>query len=147
MRCLGFEIYHPLFRTRPKLGVRKNLPVLPYYLLVRVNLRDEKWKDLCSARGVSYVFMSGDRPSYVADVDVKRFRELENEDGYVTVPEHEAPRFVKDSAVQIQFGWMNGCSGIYQGLAGTSYDRVRVLFNLLGVPKVLEMSAFDLASA
>ena len=143
----GFEIYHPLYRTPPKLGVRKNLPLFPYYLLVRVNPKCDEWRNLCSTRGVSRVFMSGDHPSYISDLDVQRFRELEDDWGYFTLPEHAAPRFARLSSVQVKLGWMEGCHGVYQGLAGTSHERVKVLFSILGVPKILEMSAFDLTAA
>jgi transcription antitermination factor NusG len=141
-----FEIYHPMYRSRPDRGVRQVLPLFPYYLLVRIDLR-KNWKSLSSTRGVRQIMMNGITPSPVPDEDVRRFRDLENELGYFEHPDTEAPRFHANEPVVGTTGLFAGCSGIYQGLVGNSHERVRVLFRILGVPKVLEVKAFDLASA
>ncbi len=143
----GFEIYHPMYRSRPERGVRRNLPLFPYYLLVKVNTRVEQWKSLKSTRGVSHLFLSGERPARVPDEHVQQFRDIENDMGYVVLPEHDAPRFQSQEPVSVRSGWLAGCEGIYHGLAGNTHERVKVLFSILGKPQVLEVSAFDLASS
>jgi transcription antitermination factor NusG len=143
----GFEIYHPLYRTRPEFGVRRILPLFPHYLLVRINVRRQQWQKLRHTRGVAMMFMSGDVPSQVGDEHVAHFRALENEMGYYEMPEHEAPRFTPWEPVIGLGGLFEGCEGVYQGIAGNSHERVRVLFHILGQPKVVEMKAYDLASA
>jgi transcription antitermination factor NusG len=142
-----FEFYHPMCRTRPDHGVRRVLPLFPYYLLVKINLRKENWKSLRSTRGVTDLFLSGDRPSRVPDEVVQHFRDLENDLGYCEIPEHDAPRFQTRQSVRAINGLFTDCEGEYQGLAGPSHERVRVLFRFLGVPKVVEMKAFDLVAA
>lgn len=141
-----FEFYHPMYRERLHFGVRRVMPMFPYYLLVRVNEKKQNWRVLSSTRGVSSVLLSGDAPSRVPDEDVQGFRELENELGYCELAEHEAPRFTDRQGVRGVNGLFAGCDGIYQGIAG-SRDRVRVLFQILGRPKVVEMKAFDLVAA
>jgi transcription antitermination factor NusG len=138
----GFETYHPMFRAKPKRGVRKDVPLFPFYLIVKVN---EQWRSLSSMRGVSKIFMAGAKPAKIADEDVQRFRDLEDELGYYVMPETEPPKFQMKQPVVVQEGWMRGCSGVYHGIAGTSRERVKVLFSILGVPQVLEMSAYDIA--
>ena len=142
-----FEICHLMFRERPVRGVRRIRPLFPYYLLVRVDLRRD-WRVLHSTRGVSTLFMSGDKPAIVADHHVEKFRQIQNELGYYEDRDHgEAPRFSRGEDVVVRNGWMTDCEGVYQGLAGLGPERVKVLFVILGQPKVMEMSAFDLASA
>lgn len=147
IRRQGFEVAHLMYRKRPKHRVRKIMPLFPYYLLVRINPSDDRWKDLNSTRGVRKVFQNGNgKPTYIADEHVKKFRDIENEMGYVVVPEHEAPRFNANEIVEVCEGWLKGCQGIYKGLAGASHERVRVLFNILGIAKMLELNAFDLSA-
>jgi len=142
----GFEILHLMYRKRPKNGVREIMPLFPYYLLVRIDPNTDRWKWLNSTRGVRRVIQNGGGlPTCVKDEHVQRFREIEDELGYVAVPEHEAPRFNMNETLEIQTGWLKGCTGIYRGLAGTSHDRIRVLFTVLGVPKMLEIKAYDAA--
>jgi len=96
-------------------------------------------------RGVSRIFMAGAKPAKVSDEDIQRFKDLEDELGYYIMPEHEPPMFKRAQPIVVQSGWMSGCSGVYQGLSGTSRERVKVLFSILGVPKVMDMSAYDIA--
>lgn len=141
-----FEFYHPMYRERPVFGVRRVLPMFPYYLLVRINERKQNWRVLSNTRGVSSVLLMNGEPSRVSDEHVQSFRDLENELGYCELAEHEAPSFTERQGVRGINGIFAGCSGIYQGLAG-SRERVRVLFQILGRPKVVEMKAFDLVPA
>lgn len=141
-----FEIFHPMYRERLRFGVRRVLPMFPYYLLVRINDRKQDWKVLSSTRGVSSVLTMSGEPSRVADEHVQEFRDLENELGYCELAEHEAPRFSEYQGVKGINGLFSGCEGIYQGIVG-SHERVRVLFRILGQPKVVEMKAFDLVAA
>lgn len=144
-----FEILHLMYRSRPAFGVRRILPLFPYYLLVNIDPRNDQWKSLRNTRGVVNLFMSGDLPSRVPNDVVQEFVDsIEKSDlGYYEVPEHEAPRFTARQSVRGLNGLFAGCEGEYQGLAGTTYERVRVLFRFLGVPKVVEMKAFDLVAA
>ena len=135
-----------MYRGSRNRGVRAILPLLPNYLLVRINVRRDRWQSLKSTRGVSDMFLVNELPSRVPDEDVQRFRDAENEMGYIVLAEHDAPRFHSNDPIHVHSGWLAGCTGIYQGLAGVSHERVKVLFSILGQPKVLEMSAFDLAA-
>jgi transcription antitermination factor NusG len=144
VRRQGFEIYHPEYRSRQNLRNVRRLPLFPFYLLVRVDVR-ERWQSLNSTTGVSHVFTSNELPSRVQDADIRRFRDIENRNGLVQLDQLLAPRFDPDQPVVATGGWVEGCEGIYQGLVGDSAARVRVLFSILGKPTVLEVSAFDLA--
>jgi transcription antitermination factor NusG len=142
----NFEFYHPMYRERLLHGVRRVMPMFPFYLLVRINERKQDWRVLCSTRGVSSVLLNGGVPSRVLDEDVQSFRDLENELGYCELEEHEPPRFTERQGVRAVNGLFAGCEGIYQGTV-KSHERVRVLFQILGRPKVVEMKAFDLVAA
>ena len=144
-----FEILHLLYRKKRNRGIRKVMPLFPFYLLVRIDVRDESWKNLNYTRGVRRVFQNGcGGPAIVPDECVKMFKKMEADSpsGYVEVAEHEAPRFRQNETVEVREGWLRGCMGMYRGLAGASADRVRVLFSILGIPKVVELSAFDVAA-
>lgn len=129
------------------LGVRNAKALFPNYLLVSIDRRDQEWKKLHSTRGVSHVFMSGDLPSQIPDKDVEYFRGLENSLGYIELEEYEAPRFTTDQSVLGVSGLFQDKFGIYQGLAGTRGDRVKVLFDILGKPSVFEVDAHALVAA
>src|SRR4029077_4881351 len=76
LRC-GFQILHLMYRKRPKDGVRKIMPLFPYYLLVRIDPNTEDWKSLNFMRGARCLIQNGNKmPAYVSDEDVKRFREI-----------------------------------------------------------------------
>jgi transcription antitermination factor NusG len=138
----GFEIFHGRYLTRPIGGKRRERPIFPYYLLVRYC--PDNWKVLFNTRGVSHLLMNGDKPHLVEDHHVETFRGV---DGYYIDAEQEAPRFKLGEGVRSMNGLFRDCEGIYQGLAGPSESRVRVLFRILGVPKVMELSAYDLVAA
>lgn len=140
-----FPICHLMFRERRVLGVRRVRPLFPHYLLVSVSLRDDTWKRLHSTRGVANIFTSGGVPSQIPDHHVDHFRRLENSLGYIELEEHEAPRFQPNQIVQSRSGLFEDKFGVYQGLAGTRSDRVRVLFEILGRPTEFEVDAHSLA--
>ena len=83
----GFEIYHPMFRAKPKRGVRKDVPLFPFYLIVKVN---EQWHSLSSMRGVSKIFMAGAKPAKIADEDVQRFRDRLTPGGFLFIGHSES---------------------------------------------------------
>ena len=87
------------------------------------------------------------KPSRIRDEHVERFRELETDCGYYQHPDHVVPTFTSGETVVGVNGLFAGCEGVYQGLAGSSVERVRVLFHILGQPMVREMKAFDLTAA
>ena len=142
----GFDVLHLMYRMKRVKGVREVKPLFPFYLLVKTDLRDEQWKSLNGTRGVRRVLQCSGSPSVVAKEHVQKFREIEDEMGYVVPPGYEVPKFVLNEAVQVRDGWMTGCTGIYRGLVGTSHERIKVLFSILGIPKTIEFSAFDIAA-
>ena len=115
--------------------------------MISVDLRRDEWKKLVSTRGVSQLFMSGDLPSRVPDHHVQYFRSLENSLGYIELEEHETPRFSTDQSVVVTHGMFAEKFGVYQGLAGTRGDRMRVLFSILGKPVEFEVDAHSLVAA
>ncbi len=142
----NFKFYHPMYRERRVRGVRNTKPLFPYYLLVSVNIR-QPWKSLCSTRGVSHLFLTGELPSQVPDHHVEYFRSIENESGYIEVPEYECPRFQPEQPVRGISGLFEDKFGTYHGLAGNRSDRVKVLFDILGKPTVFEVDAHSLVAA
>jgi transcription antitermination factor NusG len=145
----GFEIFHPKLRLQSIRGVRKPAPLFPHYLIVRVDDRKQNWKVLCSTRGVSYVILTGDRPSRIRDAIVAELRSLtdDTDDGYFHDASQEVPRFKLDCTVLGLRGLFEDKFGTYRGLAGNRAERVRVLFSILGKEAEFEVNACDLVAA
>ena len=141
----GFETYHPKFREPPVRGVRAIKPLFPGYLFVHVSR--EHWKPVHYTRDVRNVFMSGEHPAKVRDIEIERLRSLENSQGYVEPDFAKPGTFKRGQSVVATRGIFKDQYGTYRGLADTRSDhRVRVLFTLMGREMVYELSAFDLAS-
>lgn len=122
-------------------GVRRITALFPYYLMVQVDKRKQDWKVLSSTKGVSYVLGT------VPDEDVARIRSLTDDtvDGYYHDPAHDHPQFNPGESVRGLRGLFNDKYGTYQGLAGNSAARVRVLFSILGRETEFEVRSDDLA--
>ncbi len=148
VRNQDFEYFHPTFRERAVRGVRRITALFPHYLIVRIDDRKNDWKVLCSTRGVAEVLLAGDKPSRVPDQHVEEIRALTEDtvDGYYHDPEHDAPRFAPNAAVEGIRGLFKGKYGIYRGLSGNRGDRVRVLFDILGRSAEFEVRVDDLTA-
>jgi transcription antitermination factor NusG len=141
-----FEYFHPQFRMRAVNGVRRIVPLFPYYLMVHVNERKQDWKVLSYTRGVDHILMNCGNPSRVRNAVVEELRTLVDgtEDGYYHDQEHEPPRFAHGESVYGLRGLFKDKYGEYRGLAGNNATRVRVLFNILGREAEFQVRADDL---
>ena len=112
----GFEYYRGLYRERPTIrGDRPIKPLFPYYLLIKVNLRDDAWKSLSNTRGITHLFMSDDKPARVPDEHVASIRACENELGYYVDAAQEPPRFSAGESLRGTRGLFAECDAVYQG--------------------------------
>lgn len=141
----GFTLYHPKFREQSLGGVRKVRALFQNYMFVKVDPLDESWHKLAHTRGVHRLFMMGDLPARIRDLDVYWLQAHEDALGYFTVPENEPPRFARNQIVSGTRGLFEDKAGYYQGL-GRKRDTARVLFEILGRAVEFEVSAHDLVA-
>lgn len=144
IRNQQFDLFHITYRARALRGIRKVAPLFPYYLIVRVDEREQDWKVLCSTKGVTEVL------GKVRDDAIKYFRSVceKTDDGVYRYedPAHEPPRFTHGDQVAGLRGLFQDKYGEYRGLAGGSTARVRVLFSILGREAEFEVNAVDLVA-
>src|ERR1700761_3454425 len=92
----GREVLRPLYREAARRGVRRVLPLLENYLLVRVDRRDDL-VDLRSMRGLRSIARGADGgdssapPAIVPDWQVDRILALVGDDGYVQLASENPP--------------------------------------------------------
>jgi transcription antitermination factor NusG len=111
--------------------------------MVRVDPRKQDWRVLHSTKGVSGVVGK----ARDAEVDVLKALTEDTVDGYYADPASDPPRFNPGEPVQALRGLFEDKFGTYQGLAGNTTSRVRVLFSILNRETEFEVCAYDLQSA
>lgn len=140
-----FEGYLPRYRARVDAkGVRKVLPLFPGYLFVLIR-RDQDWSPLRFTRGVHSLFYTVEGPPARVDPeDVTRFRSMEDEWGYVVIPDQEPPAFSIGDTVIAFNGMCAGHMGSFAG-RGSTPSRGSVIFEMMSKAVKLEVSLYDLA--
>lgn len=126
----GFEFYLPRIQEAYKAHgrvVETGRPLFPCYLFVRT---DGPWRFLTGTFGVAGIILNGEGPAILPDDAVDQLKALEV-DGYVSLPPPPAPiDLIPGDTVRIQSGALEGQTGVYEGMA--SATRQRVLLDYLG---------------
>lgn len=144
IKSQSFEAYLPRYRARVnKHGERKVLPLFPGYLFVKLP-RGADWTPLRNTRGVHSLMYSGAAPARVPNADIKRFKSMEDDRGYVVIPEEEPPQFKIGDIVVAFTGMCAGHIGTYAG-KGSAPSRGNVIFAMMSKAVKLEVSLYDLA--
>jgi transcription antitermination factor NusG len=146
------ETYNPLYRERRRNGVRRVLPLLQGYLLVRIDRRGTDLGDVLRAKGVrSFLRGAGDResapPCVIQDSKIEWIRGLEGSDGYVVLEGEEPPAFAFGDHVLAASGAMRDQRGEYRGLDQGNSRRAVVAFEILGRVVTSSIPRYDLARA
>jgi transcriptional antiterminator RfaH len=139
----GYTTYLPRLRERRSRGGRRIIatpPLFPSYVFVRVELG--WWRARWCVGVADLVTTGGTGPARVPDrvIDELKDREV---DGCVALP--EPPRFRAGDPVRITRGPFSLIPALYQGMA--SRERVMVLLQLLGAPRVLYLPETDIEPA
>ena len=106
-------------------------PLFPGFLFV-LPRSDGQWGHLLNTFGVKSVLMTGGFPSKMADRDVRRFRDLEDKDGFVVLPKNEdcvKEKFVIGQELKVVDGPFSGYHGICQGQ--DSRQRIKLLMDYM----------------
>lgn len=132
----NFEVYLPLaVSAKPKspkapeggLFIR---PFFPRYMFVRLNPEIDRWRAIFSTRGVSSMFVEGDKPLRVRDSQVDDIRARE-ENGFIKMmdPTDVTCRWQRGDPVKLRTQ-----AGDLDAIFSEPVDKSRavILFNLLG---------------
>lgn len=138
------ELDHPCFlplisrRIKGRGSYNRVEPAFPRYLFVWTI---SGWKYLNGVKGVANVVTIGDYPAFVPQKVIDELVGRLSE-GVLTVPAPTPEKFVRGQKV-----WVgdNLVTGIFE--CETGGDRVRVLLNILGGTRSVEMSAIGLKAA
>ena len=133
----GYECYLPLVQKtkiyRHK-RVQKTFVLFPRYLFVKIV---DRWSSILGTIGVRGMIMNHERkPASVKDAVIDSLRQLENKNGFVTLPEKE--EFQIGQRVRVVGGQFAGRIALYDGM--TNRQRERVLLELLGQMVPVELS-------
>lgn len=134
----GYEAYLPLIRCQSVKGVRRIEPLFERYIFIR---ETAQWRSINGTRGIVALFTHGDVPVFAREFEVERFREAENDLGYIDPYSHRS--FTAGQSVSPRSGAWTGQIGKFIGM--TSTERCRVLFELLGNKVSVEMRVSALA--
>lgn len=137
--------YLPRYRARVnRKGERLVLPLFPGYLFVQLR-HDQDWSPLRNTRGVhSLMYSTAGAPARVPSADVRRFKSMEDDRGYVVIPEEEPPEFSIGDIVVAFGGMCAGHIGVYAG-QGSAPSKGNVVFEMMSKAIKLEVSRYDLA--
>jgi transcriptional antiterminator RfaH len=131
----GFEVFFPLVPTK-----RASAPLFPGYLFVLIV---DRWRSINSTLGVLCLVRTGDCPARCPDREIASLKAIIDAHGFVRLPEGRgAPakrKIAIGAKVRITAGPFGGMLGLYAGQ--TSRERERVLLNILGGPRPVEISA------
>lgn len=150
---LGHEVYFPQYREKARSGVRRVLPLLDRYLLVRLDRRLDDWLRINSCRGVVGVMRGahgGDvmsAPAEIPDEKVQWIRSLEGSDGYVVLEDEEPPAFAFQDQVIALKGAFRDQRGEYRGIDAYNPRRAKIAFEILGREVLSSVPRYDLARA
>lgn len=118
----GFQFYLPQILSRRGMRERREL-LFPGYIFVRIA---EGWEALASTRGISRLFMCGDRPAPMPSSEIDSLRSREDDSGFIRLH----PRLPDGAKVVLKDGAWAGMFGILEET--TASDRCRVLLSVLG---------------
>lgn len=144
---LGRQGYQCLFPRVKRIlrgagGLRPRIEALfPNYLFLCADADRVSLAPVRSTRGAIGLVRFGGQPAQVPAGVIERIRAHENlEDGLVRLA---APELVPGSRVCINQGPLGGFNGIFLGASGT--DRVRLLLDLLGTAREVELPRQQIA--
>lgn len=137
----GFENYIPCMlevRTRKGENINVLVPLFPGYMFVRFDTERDRWRAICSTKGVAQLLTCRDDvvfplpKGFVEDLMAK-----ENKLGYLQLPSAEETlrEFVIGDELQIDNGVFAGFSGICERV---KKDRVSLLLSLLSGKTIVE---------
>lgn len=130
-------------RCRHARRVRTKLePLFPSYLFLRFRMTPLIWNAIHWTPGVRQILCDGERPVPVDDELIGTLRARVAPLGFVRV----GPGFQRGDRVRLRSGPFVGLEGIFERPT-TRQDRVRVLLDLLGASRPLELDVFDLERA
>jgi transcription antitermination factor NusG len=150
VQSIGIEVYFPMYRARAVGGVRKVLPLLDRYLLVRLDPRCG-WSGIESCKGIRGLMRGADGgdsmsgPAQIPDENVEFIRDLEDELGYVKLESEDPPAFAFRDQVLALKGAFRDQRGEYRGIDQQNSRRAVIAFQVLGRDVVSSISRHDLA--
>jgi transcriptional antiterminator RfaH len=140
----GIEIYLPRVKERITIcaghSVTVARPLFVAYLFAKVV--DGQWGVIRRTPSVTRVLLAGDRPARVGEHVIAGLRSRQR-NGFVVLPKR--PKFKPGDQVRVTRGAFAGVDALYEGQAPR--DRVKVLLQLLGVPRVAELAEADIEPA
>lgn len=141
----GFEVYLPRFLKRRRHARRTEIvaaPLFPRYAFVGVDVTAQRWRAIHSTVGVARLVGSGDTPVRVGREIVDSLKRMQDDAGYVSLPQR--PAFRPGDAVRVVEGAFASCLGLVDGLSDG--ERVAILLDMLG-RKVRVLVGIDAISA
>lgn len=141
---LGIESYVPWFKDRvSKKDVRSGI-MFPRYLFAR-DVVD--WYSVRKTVGVFNVVSMGGEPSLLRDDAVAALKAREDEAGFIWLRKKDSSfTFRKNQRVRVVGeGPFAGLCGVYSGMA--AQDREKVLLDILGANRVVQIPTSDLVAA
>lgn len=139
----GFEVYQPRVRERRIVRGRKTLAsaaLFPGYAFIGIV---QQWHEARWCPGVLGLVLDGNRPARVPDEEIERLRAREI-DGFIKLPPPPpAIYWRRGEQLRIRVGPLIGFSGLCLGMRGR--DRVRLLLEMLGTKRRVELPAGDVA--
>ena len=124
----GYEAYLPRC-IEPR--TRRVAPLFPGYLFVNA---PQRWRWLCSTYGILTVILSTDgAPSQLPSRVIEDIRAREDKGGHIKLP---TGSYYPGQRLRINDGLFRGEVGMYQEDRAM---RIRVLLNILGAPRAVEV--------
>lgn len=139
----GFEVYLPRYAKLVRHARRQTrvlAPLFPRYLFVAADIGRDRWRALCSTRGVSLLIGNDDGPTPISDMVVEEIRGRESTEGLVTLID---PRKIERGApVRITGGPFVDRTGLFECMDDS--QRVVLLLNLLHRDLRIKVPAADI---
>lgn len=104
------------------------------------------WRDVFRHRAVSEILTDGQKnPALARDEEIYRFRDLEDRDGYVVLPEHRRSKLRRGDACRVTEGSFAGMDAVYRGMGRR--ERELALVEFMGRRVQIEVAAGALVPA
>src|SRR5262245_12272391 len=103
------------------------------------------WYSARWSPGVIRLVMDGEHPARVPDAVIAEIRKREGPDGFVRLPKQSMNGLRRGQRVKILRGPFEGKDGLYDGMV--AHERERVLLDLLGGFRQVELPALDIIAA
>jgi transcriptional antiterminator RfaH len=127
----GFEPYLPRYLKQRRHARRTETvaaPLFPRYVFISVDLTAQRWRAIHSTIGVAKFVCCGEAPARMPDAVVDRLKVMQDERGYVRLPER--PRFRPGDEVRVVEGAFCSSLGVFADMMDG--ERVAILLDLLG---------------